>query len=123
SYMGIVVQPYVVEAREKRRIRDAFGLYLTPYHARLVSERPDLLKLGGDTQELTVLFSDIRGFTTISEQFQHQPKVLVELLNEFLGGMTEVILAHEGDLDKYVGDEIVAVWGAPVPKADHASSP
>jgi adenylate cyclase len=121
AYIGIVVQHYVVEEREKRKIRDAFGLYLTPHHARLVSERPEMLKLGGDTRELTVLFSDIRGFTTISEQFQSQPHVLVELLNEFLGSMTDVIFAHEGTLDKYVGDEIMAVWGAPIPQQDHAA--
>lgn len=121
TYVSISLLHYVVEEREKRKIRDAFGLYLTPYHARLVSENPDMLKLGGDTRELTVLFSDIRGFTTISEQFQQQPQVLVELLNEFLGGMTDVIFAHDGTLDKYVGDEIMAVWGAPIPQPDHAA--
>jgi adenylate cyclase len=121
TYVTVSVQHYVVEAREKRKIRDAFSLYLTPSLARLVSERPEMLTLGGDTRELTVLFSDVRGFTTISEQFQHEPQRLVELLNEFLGGMTDVIFGHDGTLDKYVGDEIMAVWGAPIPQADHAA--
>jgi adenylate cyclase len=89
--------------------------------ANLVSERPEMLALGGDTRELTVLFSDIRGFTTISERFQDQPHTLVALLNEFLGGMTDVIFAHDGTLDKYVGDEIMAIWGAPLAQPDHAA--
>jgi len=121
TYISISVLHYVVEEREKRRIRDAFGLYLTPSVARLVSERPELLTLGGETRELTVLFTDIRGFTTISERFQENPHTLVALLNEFLGGMTDVIFTHDGTLDKYVGDEIMAVWGAPLAQADHAA--
>jgi adenylate cyclase len=118
TYVAISVQHYVVEEREKRKIRDAFGLYLNPALARLVSERPEMLKLGGDKRELTVLFSDIRGFTTMSERLE--PEILVELLNEFLGAMTEVIFAHDGTLDKYIGDAIMAVWGAPIPQTDHA---
>ncbi|HUI25854.1 MAG TPA: adenylate/guanylate cyclase domain-containing protein, partial [Candidatus Kryptonia bacterium] len=121
TYAAIGVQHYVTIDREKRKIRNAFSLYLSPSVADLVSERPEMLALGGDTRELTVLFSDIRGFTTISERFQHDPHTLVALLNEFLGGMTDVIFAHDGLLDKYVGDEIMAVWGAPLPQADHAA--
>ncbi|HVN87092.1 MAG TPA: adenylate/guanylate cyclase domain-containing protein [Candidatus Binatia bacterium] len=121
TYAAIGVQHYVTVEREKRKIRNAFSLYLSPTVANLVSERPEMLALGGDTRELTVLFSDIRGFTTISERFQDQPHTLVALLNEFLGGMTEVIFANDGTLDKYVGDEIMAVWGAPLPQPDHAA--
>ena len=119
TYAAIGVQQYVVEEREKRKIRDAFGRYLNPSLARLVSERPEMLALGGDKRELTVLFSDIRGFTTFSEQLE--PEALVELLNAYLGEMTEVIFAHDGMLDKYIGDAIMAVWGAPLPQADHAT--
>jgi len=119
TYMAIGVQHYAVEEREKRKIRDAFGLYLSPSLARLVSERPEMLALGGDKRELTVLFSDIRGFTTISERLE--PEVLVELLNEFLGEMTDVIFTYDGTLDKYIGDAIMAVWGAPLHQPDHAA--
>jgi adenylate cyclase len=118
---SISLQHYVVEERNKRKIRNAFELYLTPAVARIVSERPEMLALGGDTRQLTVLFSDIRGFTTISERFQSDPHTLVALLNDFLGGMTDVIFACDGTLDKYVGDEIMAFWGAPLPQADHAA--
>jgi adenylate cyclase len=117
TYSAISVQHYVVEEGEKRKIRDAFGLYLSPHLARLVSERPDMLALGGEKRELTVLFSDIRGFTTMSEQLD--PEQLVELLNEYFGKMTDVIFSQDGTLDKYIGDAIMAVWGAPVPQSDH----
>jgi len=118
TYSAISIQHYVVEEGEKRKIRDAFGLYLNPHLARLVSERPDMLALGGEKRELTVLFSDIRGFTTMSEQLE--PEALVELLNEYFGKMTDVIFSQDGTLDKYIGDAIMAVWGAPVPQSDHA---
>ena len=119
TYTAISVQQYVVEEREKRKIRDAFGRYLNPSLARMVSERPEMLALGGDKRELTVLFSDIRGFTTFSEQLE--PEALVDLLNAYLGEMTDVVFAHDGMLDKYIGDAIMAVWGAPLPQADHAT--
>lgn len=119
AYPAIALHQYVAEEREKRKIREAFGLYLSPSLARLVSERPEMLALGGDKRELTVLFSDIRGFTSLSEQLE--PEVLVELLNTFLGEMTDIILGREGMLDKYIGDAIMAVWGAPLPQSDHAA--
>lgn len=119
TYVAISVQHYVVEEGEKRKIRNAFGLYLPPALANLVSEHPEMLKLGGDKRELTVMFSDIRGFTTLSEDLE--PEALVELLNEFLGAMTEVIFSHDGTLDKYIGDAIMAVWGAPIAQSDHAA--
>ncbi|MBI4517219.1 MAG: adenylate/guanylate cyclase domain-containing protein [Deltaproteobacteria bacterium] len=121
TYTAIVVQHYAVAERGRRQIRNAFEMYLTPAVARLVSQKPEMLSLGGETRELTVLFSDVRGFTTISEQLQDQPQALTALLNEFLGAMTDVIFAHGGTLDKYVGDEIMALWGAPVPQPDHAA--
>jgi adenylate cyclase len=117
-YPAISLQHYLTEEVEKRKIRDAFGLYLSPHFARLVSEHPEMLALGGDKRELTVLFSDIRGFTTISEGLD--PEALVDLLNEYLGAMTDEIFAHDGTLDKYIGDAIMALWGAPIPQADHA---
>ena len=78
-----------------------------------------MLALGGEKRERTVLFSDVKGFTTISERLA--PEQLVELLNTYLGEMTDVVFAHDGMLDKYIGDGVMAVWGAPVPQADHAA--
>lgn len=118
-YSAISVHHFVTEEREKRKVRDAFGLYLNPHLARLVSERPELLALGGDKRELTVLFSDIRGFTTISEGLE--PEALVDLLNTYLGAMTDLVFASDGTLDKYIGDAIMAFWSAPVAQPDHAA--
>jgi adenylate cyclase len=118
-YGVLSVQHYVVEEREKRRTREAFSRYLNPELARLVSENPELLRLGGTRECLTVLFSDIRGFTTMSEGME--PETLVEVLNTYLGEMTRIVFARDGTLDKYIGDAIMAVWGAPVPQKDHAA--
>ena len=79
---------------------------------------PEGLRLGGEEKELTALFADIRGFTTLSENLT--PAQLVELLNEYLTEMTEVIFKNWGTLDKYIGDAIMAFWGAPYPQTDHA---
>ena len=93
-------------------------LYLSPKLAGFNSERPETLKLGGEKSERTVLFSDVKGFTSISERLR--PEELVELLNLYLGDMTDVVFAHDGMLDKYIGDGLMVVWGAPVPQSDHA---
>ena len=118
-YMTISVHHFVTVDREKRRTREAFSRYLNPELARLVSESPDLLKLGGSRKCLTVLFSDIRGFTSISEGLE--PEMLVEILNVYLGEMTDIIFEHNGTLDKYIGDAIMAVWGAPIDYENHAA--
>jgi len=118
TYFTVSLQHYVTVDRERRKRQRALELYLSPSLAHLVAERPEMLKLGGEKSDRTVLFSDIRGFTTISEGLD--PETLVELLNAFLGEMTDIIFAHDGMLDKYIGDAIMAVWGAPLPQADHA---
>ena len=118
-YVGISVQHYVAVDREKRRTRRTLELYLSPTLAAYISERPETLALGGEKSDRTVLFSDVKGFTTISERLA--PEQLVELLNTYLGEMTDVVFAHDGMLDKYIGDGVMAVWGAPVPQADHAT--
>ena len=118
TYAAIAVEHYVTEEREKKKMRKALELYLSPSMARIVSEQPEKLNLGGDKRELTVFFSDIRGFTTISEGLA--PEALVELLNVYLGEMTEIVFQHDGMLDKYIGDAVMAVWGAPLPQPDHA---
>ncbi len=109
---------YVSERGERRRIRDAFGRYLAPQVIRRIETGEVPLALGGARREATILFSDIRGFTTLSERLT--PEALVSLLNEYLTAMTSVILEHEGVVDKYIGDAIMAFWNAPMPQADHA---
>jgi adenylate cyclase len=119
SQFGIVgIFHYMTEAREKHRIRSAFEFYLEPSVARLVSEDPSRLRLHGEKKELTVLFADLRDFTTVTEM--SDPEELVGFMNEYLGTMTAEIFKHDGLVDKYIGDAIMAVWGAPVAIPDHA---
>lgn len=113
----INIQHYLAEERERRRTRRMLELYLSPSMAEFVSERPERLNLGGDRRSMTVLFSDIRGFTAISEQMS--PEALVECLNVYLGKMTDAVFASGGMLDKYIGDAVMAVWGAPLPSEHH----
>ncbi len=117
-YLGITIYHYFKEEREKKKIRGAFQYYLTSSVINEMLKDPDKLKLGGDKKDLTVLFSDIRGFTTISEKMT--PEELVALLNEYLTTMTNQVFHHDGLLDKYMGDAIMAVFGAPLDQPDHA---
>ncbi len=117
-YSGNVLAHYLLESRQRRWLRQAFGRYLSPEVVETVIAHPEALRLGGVEVEGTVLFSDLAGFTTLSEN--RQPQELIRLLNEWFSPMTEIILAHRGTLDKYIGDAIMAVWGAPVSLADHA---
>jgi adenylate cyclase len=110
---------FVHEEREKRRARETFGRFLAPSVVEAVLGQEGSLRLGGEKRELTVLFSDVRGFTGISERLD--PHLLLGLLNEYLTPMTDIIVSgHEGTLDKYMGDAIMAFWGAPRPQPDHA---
>lgn len=117
-YLGITVYRYITEEREKKKIRGAFQYYLTASVINEMLKNPDKLKLGGDKKNLSVLFSDIRGFTTISEKLT--PEELVHLLNEYLTAMTDIVFKYDGMLDKYMGDAIMAVFGAPLDQTDHA---
>jgi adenylate cyclase len=111
---------FAAERKDRRFIHDALGRYTSPALVRSLLERPELLdRFGGARQELTIYFSDIKGFTTVSEGLT--PERLVELLNEYLSAMTEVIEEHGGYVDKYIGDAVMAMWGAPVPAPDHAA--
>jgi len=118
NYAGIVSYRFFFEEREKRKVRGAFTQYLHPGLISQIMQRPELLRLGGEEKELTALFSDIRGFTALSEGLS--PTALVEILNEYLSEMTDVIMKNWGTLDKYIGDAIMAFWGAPYPQDDHA---
>jgi len=117
-YLGITVYRYVTEEREKKKIRGAFQYYLTASVVNEILKNPEKLKLGGDKKNLSVMFSDIRGFTSISEKLS--PEKLVQLLNEYLTAMTNIVFKYDGLLDKYIGDAIMAVFGAPLDQPDHA---
>jgi adenylate cyclase len=112
------VDTAIFESLDKRRIRSAFERYVGETVMEEMLGRTDRDFLAVDRMPITVLYSDMRGFTPIAERTD--PAVMVETLNEHLGAMTEVVLAHQGTLDKFVGDEVVALFGAPLPMADHA---
>jgi adenylate cyclase len=118
TFAGIVSYRFFFEEGEKKKVRSAFSQYMHPALIAQMLSSPEGLRLGGEEKELTALFADIRGFTTLSENLT--PAQLVELLNEYLTQMTEVIFKNWGTLDKYIGDAIMAFWGAPYPQADHA---
>ncbi len=120
AYLGAAVYQYLAERQQKALIKNVFSKYISAAVVNELVANPEKAKLGGDRRELTVFFSDIAGFTTISEQFYTKPEGLVELLNEYLDEMTSIVLKHEGTLDKYEGDAIMAFWGAPIPQKDHA---
>ena len=118
NYGAIVSYRYFFEEREKKQVRNVFQHYVAPGVIKQMLDRPDLLQLGGKEQELTAMFTDIRGFTSLSEKLS--PHRLVELLNDYFTAMTEIIFKHRGTLDKYIGDAIMAFWGAPYPQPEHA---
>jgi adenylate cyclase len=116
TFVAIVVYRAMTEERDKKMMRETFGKYVSPKVVDQLVDNPP--ELGGVDKELTVLFSDIRGFTTLSESMS--PQELVNHLNVYLTAMTDLILDYGGTLDKYVGDEVMCFWGAPLPQADHA---
>jgi len=117
AYIAITAYHYLVEEREKRRIRATFQHYLAPSVVEEILEDPDKLQLGGEEKELTILFCDIRNFTAISEKLS--PTQIERLLNEYLTSMTSEVFHYGGTLDKYMGDNIMAFFGAPLDQPDH----
>ena len=116
----LIYNNFARENRLKLQIKKQFEHYLAPAMVRKLQKNPELLKLGGDTRKLTLLFCDIRGFTPISEQFKTNPQGLTELVNRFLTPMTDIIMLNEGTVDKYMGDCIMAFWNAPLDVNDQA---
>lgn len=110
---------YIREELEKRQIRGAFGQYLSPALVNQLADDPEMLTLGGETKSLTLLFTDIRGFTGISESYKDNPQGLTRLMNRFLNTLSAPILEEEGTIDKYMGDAIMAFWNAPLPVENH----
>jgi adenylate cyclase len=118
-FLAATTYRFFSEERDKRKARERFSRFLAPAIVDEVLRQEGSLRLGGEKRELTALFADIRGFTTISEQLD--PHVLLGVLNQYLTPMTDVIVSgHQGTLDKYMGDAIMAFWGAPRPQPDHA---
>jgi adenylate cyclase len=118
GYFASTTYHFVAERKQKLLIKGMFSTYVNPSVVDQLIANPEALRLGGQREELTVLFSDIEGFTSISEGLDSES--LVGLLNDYLSKMAKVILRNLGTLDKYVGDAIVAFWGAPIPQPDHA---
>ena len=118
SYLGAVIYKYIIEERDKRFIKHAFSHFVDNEVIKEILEDPARLKLGGERRELTVLFSDIRDFTSISEKMR--PEELSAFLNVHLTEMTNIVFRYGGLLDKYIGDAVVALFGVPVARGDHA---
>jgi adenylate cyclase len=118
-YLTLIFTSFVREQAQRRQIRSAFGQYLSPALVEQLAQSPEKLKLGGEEREMTIMFSDVRGFTTISESYKHDPQGLTALMNRFLTPLTNAILARKGTIDKYMGDAIMAFWNAPLDDKEH----
>ena len=118
SYVSSTAYVAIVEGREKRFIRGAFGKYVSPAIVEQISDEPDALRLGGQKRPLSVLFSDLAAFTDLAESMDAED--LITLLNDYLSEMTDLVLQEGGTLDKYMGDAIMAFWNAPQDQEDHA---
>jgi adenylate cyclase len=113
-YLTLIFVNYFKEQKQRRQIRAAFGFYLSPALVEQLARSPEKLVLGGEERRMTILFSDVRGFTTISEHYKHDPQGLTRLMNRFLTPLTNAIIERNGTIDKYIGDAIMAFWNAPL---------
>jgi adenylate cyclase len=113
-YITLTFSNYFREQLQRRRIRSAFGQYLAPSLVEQLAQSHETLTLGGEDRNMTIMFSDVRGFTTISEIYKDDPQGLTTLMNNFLTPMTNAIIDHHGTIDKYIGDAIMAFWNAPL---------
>ena len=118
-YLTLIFTSFVREQAQRRQIRSAFGQYLSPALIEQLALSPEKLVLGGEQREMTIMFSDVRGFTTISESYKNDPQGLTTLMNRFLTPLTNAILDRKGTIDKYMGDAIMAFWNAPLDDKEH----
>jgi adenylate cyclase len=118
-YMALIFINYFREQNQRRQIRSAFGQYLAPALVEQLANSPEKLVLGGEDRDMTILFSDVRGFTSISELYKADPQGLTTLMNRLLTPLTNVIIEHQGTIDKYMGDAVMAFWNAPLDDPDH----
>jgi adenylate cyclase len=119
GYMGLLLERWLESDAQRKQIRAAFTRYVSPSVVEQLVREPERLKLGGDRRRMSVLFSDLRGFTTLSEGLT--PEQLVDVLNTYLNEMTNIVFEEGGVLDKYIGDAVMAFWNAPLDQADHAA--
>ena len=118
-YLTLIFTSFVREQAQRKQIRSAFAQYMSPALVEQLAQSPEKLVLGGEEREMTIMFSDVRGFTTISESYKHDPQGLTALMNRFLTPLTNAILARKGTIDKYMGDAIMAFWNAPLDDKEH----
>jgi adenylate cyclase len=118
-YLTLIFSSFVREQAQRKQIRGAFAQYMSPVLVEQLAQSPEKLVLGGEEREMTIMFSDVRGFTTISESYKHDPQGLTALMNRFLTPLTNAILARKGYIDKYMGDAIMAFWNAPLDDREH----
>ena len=118
-YVAVTFFNFLFTELERSRVRGAFAQYLSPEMVNRLAESSESLVLGGERKEMTFLFSDIRGFTKISEQYKDDPEALTQLINQLLTVLSNSILEHGGTIDKYMGDCIMAFWNAPTDQVDH----
>lgn len=121
SFHGYIVK-FLVELRQKLQIKKQFGTYLSPAMVEKLQKNPELLALGGDSRELSIMFTDVRGFTTISEHYGKDVQGLTKIMNRYMTAMTAKIIENDGTLDKYIGDAQMAFWNAPLDDPQHAKN-
>jgi adenylate cyclase len=119
-YMHIYTVKFISEFLQKQQIKKQFGTYLSPDLVAQLQRQPELLQLGGDSRELSIMFTDVRGFTTISEHYGEDVQGLTKIMNRYMTVMTRAILENKGTLDKYIGDAQMAFWNAPLDNNKHA---
>ncbi|MBR1271348.1 adenylate/guanylate cyclase domain-containing protein [Bradyrhizobium sp. AUGA SZCCT0222] len=118
-YLTLIFSSFVREQKQRKQIRNAFSQYMSPALVAQLAQSPEKLVLGGEEREMTIMFSDMRGFTSISETYKRDPQGLTALMNRFLTPLTNAILHRKGTIDKYMGDAIMAFWNAPLDDKDH----
>ena len=121
-YVHIYTAKFISEYLQKQQIKKQFGTYLSPAMVEKLQQNPELLKLGGESRELSIMFTDVRGFTTISEHYGEDVQGLTKIMNRYMTAMTARIIENEGTLDKYIGDAQMAFWNAPLDDPDHAKN-